>query len=308
MTGPVSVSTDCRYRFAPPDWYDPSQCNTTPLAIHIPTSMITTGTYAFIYSNYIWCSLYSTPRPICSLALSPPKQLGGSEAIYMLQWCNKVQIFHPHELQLPVLLPSWAMWLGRISMATTCRAYHQGGLTPIIHYTRLNCFIKGGEVTTPTITRNLFSPHDVMNTLITLNNELPEFPHTPAHLAYHSSPTLHNASSNSAHYYSYTLAHKTSFFPQQVQFPHKSNETANEVTIWTTCSILNKDSPDHYNLHQHTKPSHQLVQALHNALPHTHHLTPKSLGLAEPTLGLFFWVENSHHYHLAVDLEQEPCL
>ena len=69
----------------------------------------------------------------------------------------------------------------------------QGGLTPIIHYTRSNFFIKGGEVTTP-ITKNLFSPHDVMNTLITLSNELPEFPHMPAPLAYHSLltyPTQH---------------------------------------------------------------------------------------------------------------------
>ena len=63
----------------------------------------------------------------------------------------------------------------------------QGGLTPIIHYTRSNFFVKGGEVTTPTITGSLFSPRDVMNTLIELNNQLPGFPHTPAHLALASS-------------------------------------------------------------------------------------------------------------------------
>ena len=54
---------------------------------------------------------------------------------------------------------------------------------PIIHYTRSNFFVKGGEVTTPTIMGSLFSPCDVMNTLIELNNQLPGFPHTPAHLA-----------------------------------------------------------------------------------------------------------------------------
>ena len=30
---------------------------------------------------------------------------------------------------------------------------------------------------------------------------------------------------------------QTNFFPQQVQFPHRSNEITNEVNIWTTCSI-----------------------------------------------------------------------
>ena len=54
---------------------------------------------------------------------------------------------------------------------------------PIIHYTRSNFFVKGGEVTTPTIMGSLFSPRDVMNTLIELNNQLPGFPHAPAHLA-----------------------------------------------------------------------------------------------------------------------------
>lgn len=79
----------------------------------------------------------------------------------------------------------------------------QGGLTPGIHYTRSNFFIKGDEVTTSTITGSIFSPRDVKNTLIEFNNELPDFLHTPAHLTL-ARLTLHNASLNSTHLQSYT--------------------------------------------------------------------------------------------------------
>ena len=67
-------------------------------------------------------------------------------------------------------------------------------------YTRSNFFIKGGEVTTPTIMGDIFPPCDVKNTLIELNNQLPNFPHMPAHLSLaHSSLTLHDVSLNLAH-------------------------------------------------------------------------------------------------------------
>ena len=47
------------------------------------------------------------------------------------------------------------------------------------------------------------------------------------------------------------------------------------------------------------KPSHQPDQAPHNVLPHTHHLTLTSLGLAKHMPGLFFLVEILHYHHLA---------
>ena len=71
----------------------------------------------------------------------------------------------------------------------------QGGLTPGICYTRSNFFIKGGEVTTSTITGDI-SPCDVKNILTKLNNQLPSFPHMPVHLMLAS---LHDVSSNLAH-------------------------------------------------------------------------------------------------------------
>ena len=54
---------------------------------------------------------------------------------------------------------------------------------PGICYTRSNFFVKGGEVTTPTITGDIFPPNDVKNTLIELNNQLPNFLHTHSSLA-----------------------------------------------------------------------------------------------------------------------------
>ena len=70
---------------------------------------------------------------------------------------------------------------------------------PGICYTRSNFFIKGGEVTTPTIMGNIF-PHDVKNTLIELNNQLPNFLHMPTHLSLAcSSLTLHNISLSLVH-------------------------------------------------------------------------------------------------------------
>ena len=76
----------------------------------------------------------------------------------------------------------------------------QGGLTPGIHYTRSNFFVKGGKVTTPTITGDIFPPCDVKNTLIKLNNQLPNFSHMPTHLSLtHSLLTLYNVALNLAH-------------------------------------------------------------------------------------------------------------
>ena len=51
-------------------------------------------------------------------------------------------------------------------------------------YTRLNFFIKGDEVTTPTIIGHLFPPHDIMNTLIELIMNYLKLP-TPHMPAYH---------------------------------------------------------------------------------------------------------------------------
>ena len=65
----------------------------------------------------------------------------------------------------------------------------QGGLTPGICYTRSNFFIKGGEVTTSTITGDI-SPCDVKNILTKLNNQLPNFPHMPVHLMLASLPYM----------------------------------------------------------------------------------------------------------------------
>ena len=66
-------------------------------------------------------------------------------------------------------------------MMKPCSTWHQGGLTPGIRYTRSNFFIKGGEVTTPTIMGDIFPPCDVKNTLIKLNNQLPNMIQTPLH-------------------------------------------------------------------------------------------------------------------------------
>ena len=67
-------------------------------------------------------------------------------------------------------------------------------------YTRSNFFVKGGKVTTPTITGDIFPPCDVKNTLIKLNNQLPNFSHMPTHLSLtHSLLTLYNVALNLAH-------------------------------------------------------------------------------------------------------------
>ena len=73
----------------------------------------------------------------------------------------------------------------------------QGVLTPRIHYTMSNFLVKGGKVTTPTITGDSFLPHDMMIALIKLkHNYLSSHTHPIAHHL----PTLHNAPLNSAHY------------------------------------------------------------------------------------------------------------
>ena len=121
-------------------------------------------------------------------SLYPQLWLWAEGLLLLCTWWISVLMFHHEHFFSRSIDASW--W-------SHCT---QGGLMPGICYTRSNFFIKGGEVTTLTITGDIFPPHDVKNTLIELNNQLPNFPHTPAHLLLTcSSLTLHDISLNLAH-------------------------------------------------------------------------------------------------------------
>src|SRR6267154_232193 len=64
----------------------------------------------------------------------------------------------------------------------------QGGLTPIICYTRSNFYVNRGEVTTPTIIGDVFTSRDFTITLIELTlNFLSRLAHLIARLPYTTS-------------------------------------------------------------------------------------------------------------------------
>ena len=100
-----------------------------------------------------------------------------------LQWMTEMAVqkdfshCHHSAVSPDRSLGSWS----KILVKNCTYWWDQGGLTPGIRYTRSNFFIKGGKVTTPTITGDIFSPCDVKNTLIKLNNQLPNMIQTPLH-------------------------------------------------------------------------------------------------------------------------------
>ena len=78
---------------------------------------------------------------------------------------------------MSIIIPAPTLWCDLYFLT----AYSKG-LMPGICYTRLNFFVKGGEVTTSTIMGDIFPPCDVKFFLIELNNQLPNFLQTPTHL------------------------------------------------------------------------------------------------------------------------------
>ena len=155
-------------------------------------------------------------------------QLSGSSA-----WSSQEERFDIFKLASLLL----HLYLSAANIINTHGGSPQGVLRPGICYTRSNFFVKGGEVTTLTITGDLFSPCDVNNILIELIMNYLGYP-------VHCLPTACLSSCVTLLWTLPTIdlacwSTKPILSPnrQSLHTGYMKLFSANEINTWTTCNI-----------------------------------------------------------------------